>query len=147
MKKIVLTGVLAASLLVSTGCEKTKTLDCSYTQDTSIYSMKQDMKATFKGKKLSTIDQTVKMTIADKYVAYMDKMVESAKAQYSDYEDKKGVTIDVKQEGSDIIVSMNMEPSKMDSKTLKKISGTDDYSTETYENAKSSLEKRGFTCK
>ncbi len=147
MKKLVLTGVLAASLLVSTGCEKTKTLECSYSQDTSIYSMKQDISATFKGEKLSTIDQTVKMTIADKYTAYMDKMLESAKKQYESYENKKGLSIDVKQDGSDIIVSMNMEPAKMDKETLKKVSGTDDYSTETYENAKSSLEKRGYTCK
>ena len=147
MKKLVLTGVLAASLLVSTGCEKTKTLECSYSQDTSIYSMKQDISATFKGEKLSTIDQTVKMTIADKYTAYMDKMLESAKKQYESYENKKGLSIDVKQDGSDIIVSMNMEPAKMDKETLMKVSGTDDYSTETYENAKSSLEKRGYTCK
>ena len=146
MKKLVLTSVVALSLLASTGCEKTKVLDCTYTKDTSIYSMKQDMKATFKGKTLSTIDQTVTMTISDKYTAYMDTMVESVKKQYTDYEGKDGLKITVDKKDSDIIVSMNMEPSKMDKDTLKKLNGSD-YSKETYENAKEQLEKRGFTCK
>ena len=147
MKKLVLTSIAALSLLAFTGCEKTKTLECSLTKDTSIYSMKQDINATFKGKKLSTIDQTIKMTIADKYTAYMDQMVESTKKQYESYEGKEGISIDVKQNGSDIVLTMNMEPSKMDSETLKKIAGSDNYATETYENAKSGLEKRGYTCK
>ena len=147
MKKLVLTSILAVSLLVSTGCEKTKTLECSTSQESQVYTMKQDIKATFKGEKLSNIDQIMKMTIAEKYTAYMDKMVESAKKQYADYENEKGIKIDVKQEGSDIILTMNMEPAKMNKETLKKISGTDDYSKETYENSKASLEKRGYTCK
>lgn len=147
MKKLVLTSILVVSLLVSTGCEKTKILECSTSQESQVYTMKQDINATFKGEKLSNIDQIMKMTIAEKYKAYMDKMVESAKKQYADYENENGIKVDVKQEGSDIILTMNMEPAKMNKETLKKISGTDDYSKETYENSKASLEKRGYTCK
>ncbi len=147
MKKLAFASIIAVSLLVSTGCEKTKKLECSTTQESSVYSMKQVLSATFNGKNLNTIDQTITMSINDKYTAYMDKMVDGIKKQYADYEGKKGLSIDVKQDGTNVIVSMNMEPAKMDKDTLKNLTGTDDYKTETYENSKASLEKSGYTCK
>ena len=41
---------------------------------------------------------------------------------------------------------MNMDPSKMDEETLKKLNGSD-YSKETYETVQELLEKRNFICK
>ena len=149
MKNVLKTSLLILSLMVLfTGCgSKTKTLSCSMSSDVNtMMSMTQTIEAIFNGSELTNINQNIKMSVKDDYVSYIESMADGVKAQYDTVKDKDGVEFKVDVKDNIIDTTLNAELKKLDDETKKKLN-ISNYESETYENAKASLEKLGYTCK
>ena len=150
MKNVLKASILSLSLaFLLTGCESksSKTLSCSLSNDVnSMMSMSQTIEAVFKGSELTDINQNIKMTVKDDYVSYIDSMADGVRNQYEEIKDKDGVEFKVEVKDNVIDTTLNAELKKLDDAAKKKLS-INNYESETYENAKKSLEAAGYTCK
>ena len=151
MKKILKASILSFALLfLLTGCESTaekKTLSCTMSEDTNdMFSMTQTVETVISDNKATNINQNIKMNVNADYVAYIEAMAQGVRDQYADVQGKDGVEFDVKVEGNVISTTLNAELDKLDDETKTRLSmnGSDSLS---YEAAKKSMEKSGYTCK
>ena len=147
MKNILKIGVptLALALLVS-GCGKTKVLECTLTDDSSDgMEMTQTVKATFKNNTVEQMDINMKMTVDDALKEYTGELANTLKSEFSNLEDKKGVTIKTDTKDNVVTFNLSADLTKMDKDAKEELDMVGP--SETYDQAKKELEKEGYKCK
>ena len=149
MRNVLKVGLLSMFLmLLSTGCgAKTKTLTCNKTSDENDKtSMSQDVEVIFKDDKITDINQKIKMTIKDKYQAYVDVMADSVRKRYDSLKDKEGIEFKVTVKDNVIDTVLNAKLDQIDEDAKKQLS-IENISSKTYEETIKSLEDSGYNCK
>lgn len=146
MKKYVMICLLVISVGSLTGCGSVKKLKCTQTDDSnSGMKMTQEITATFKKDVATNLEMNMNVELSESYSSYSDTFVESIKKQYADYEDAKGVNVNVSSKNNIVTVSLKEDLTKMDEDTKEKLSvaGT----SGSLKDAKSVLEEEGYSCK
>ena len=90
------------------------------------------------------IDINMEMELTDNKFVSAELLENTLKGTYKELEDN-GAKVDIKSKDNKVIVDINLDLDKIDSKKLKKINLYD--TEESYEDAKKSFEKLGYTCK
>ncbi len=142
MKKcLVVVSVMCLALLA--GCGKNKVLVCS-TEKTSLgVTVKQDVEVSFVSNKIEKIAQVYNIKVSDTYKSAMSRLISTYQTQYEKL--YVGSTVKVKQVGdTEIKVTVDTDYMSMTDAEKKK-SGF--YGSEDYDVNKSTLEKKGYTCK
>lgn len=143
MKKRLYIIVLLLVVVSLTGCSS-KTLTCSRNSKESIYNLKEKITAKYGLTGVKNIDINMEMELTDNKFVSAELLENTLKGTYKELEDN-GAKVDIKSKDNKVIVDINLDLKKIDSKKLKKINLYD--AEESYEDAKKSFKKLGYTCK
>ena len=145
MKKIILSGAALVGALTLSGCG-TETLSCTMTDESDLYNMTKEIKATFDGKQTKSVEAIMTMKVDESYADSMDSLKSSIESEMADYEEKYGVDTDLNVNGTTLKYSMKADASKMTDEA-KSLFGFDTSADQSKEAAQKSLEDAGYTCK
>lgn len=143
MKKRLYIIVLLLVVVSLTGCGS-KTLTCTRNKKESIYNLTEKITANYGMFSIKTVDINMEMELTDNKFVSAELLENTLKGTYKELEDN-GAKVDIKSKDNKVIVDINLDLDKIDSKKLKKINLYD--TEESYEDAKKSFEKLGYTCK
>lgn len=146
MKKfIIYLCVLSLALVGCKNKNNSETLKCSMEKEEASNNIVQTLEASFEQDKVISINMKIQTLLNEKYVPYIDSFVTQMEEQFSNYKDKKGITSNVYQDESSVTISISFNINNLDEETKNELGFID--TNDTYENAKKSLEKSGYTCK
>lgn len=145
MKKFLGLCLTVVVLGVVTGCGSTKTLTCVQEENEDGLKMKQTIEAVFKKDSVTKMTMTNEMEVPEEYKSYLSVFESSLKEELSEYENKSGVTVDMKTKDSVLSAVITADLTKMDEETKEEleIAGNN----KKYDEIKKSMEEEGYTCK
>ena len=148
MKGFLKFGVLALVLVLVSGCgngSKGKVLTCTRSEKEDSMSMTMTMKATFEDDKATKLSMDGEIVVGDDMASYVETLKGVFDSQFTPYASKDGVKYDSKVKDKTISYSLEIDKSKVSEDDLKEMDM--DLSEGSYDEAKESLEKDGWTCK
>jgi len=145
MKKYFTVAALVVLLGLTTGCGKTKELECSMSTDSTGVSVDQKLTATFKGKEVTDVNLFMDFKVEKTYAAYIDQMMSAASGQIKSYENKDGIVLKTSKTSDGFTYDISIDFSKVDDDTKDELNLGD--TTGDYDATKKEIEKQGYTCK
>ena len=148
MKGFLKFGVLALVLVLVSGCGSTskgKVLTCTMSEKEESMSMKMTLKATFKDDKATKVSVDSEVTIDDDMSSYVEVFKSAFDAQFKTYAEKDGVKYSSKSSGKTVSFTIEVDKNKVSKEDLEAMDM--DGADGTYDEAKESLEKAGWSCK
>lgn len=128
------------------GCKKTSNekLKCTLKQEQDENSIVQTIEVNFENDKVISINMKMQTLLNDKYIPYIDLFVTNMEEQFSYYSDKRGVTSNIHQDESSVIVSILFSINNMEEQVKSELGfiNVDD----SYESNKHELEQIGYVC-
>lgn len=145
MKKFLGVCLTVVMLGAITGCGDSKTLKCVKTETDDGLKMKQTIEAVFKKDSVTKMTMTNDIEVSDEYAAFLDVFKSSLKEEFSEFENKTGVTVDMKTKGNVLSAVITADLTKMDEKTKEDLDMVDN--EQNYDDIKKSMQEEGYTCK
>lgn len=146
MKKSLVLVAIIISLGCLSGCgNKSKVLECTMDNSQSGMKMDQTIKTTFKGKEVKSFSVNVDVEVDEQYKNYLDTIITSVESQFTNYNDKKGISVKTNKNDKGFVVTFEADLDKMDKETKEDLDMVD--TKATYDEAKKEFEKEGYTCK
>lgn len=143
MKKTLYITILFLVVISLSGCGS-KTLTCTRNSKQSIYTLNEKITAKYGMFGVKNIDINMEMELTNNNFISASVLEKTLDTTYKELKDN-GANLDIKSKDNKVIVDIGIDIKKIDSKKLKKI---DLYDTEeSYEEAKKSFKKLGYTCK
>ena len=143
MKKGLYIIVLLLAIISLTGCGS-KTLTCTREKKESIYSLNEKVTASYGMFGLKKVNMNMEMKLTNEKIISASNLGKTIKASYEELE-KYGASVNVKSKDGLVIVDIDLDLKKIDSKKLKELNLYD--TEESYDDAKKSFKKLGYTCK
>lgn len=144
MKKICLVCLTLVFGLFLTGCETTKTLECSTIQTQEGMDINQKVVAIFEKNMVTKMSLAMDIKVNKEYVPYIDSMKKSLEDQYATYK-KEGVTIDITNTDDTIKAILDFNIFEMSEEDKEELDLVDIYGTA--EATKQTFIEQGYTCK
>ena len=143
MKKRLYIMVLLLIMVSLTGCSS-KTLTCTKTSDESIYNLKEKITTKYGMFGVKNININMEMTLKDNSFINASVLEKTLDETYKELKEN-GAKVNISSKDNKVLVDINFDLKKMDNDKLKEI---DLYNVnESYEDAKKSFKKLGYTCK
>ena len=143
MKKRLYIMVLLLIMVSLTGCSS-KTLSCTKTSDESIYNLKEKITTKYGMFGVKNININMEMTLKDNSFINASVLEKTLDETYKELKEN-GAKVNISSKDNKVLVDINFDLKKMDNDKLKEI---DLYNVnESYEDAKKSFKKLGYTCK
>lgn len=143
MKKKLYIMVLLLVMVSLTGCSS-KTLTCTKTSDESIYNLKEKITTKYGMFGVKNININMEMTLKDNSFINASVLEKTLDETYKELKEN-GAKVNISSKDNKVLVDINFDLKKMDNDKLKEI---DLYNVnESYEDAKKSFKKLGYTCK
>ena len=147
MKKIIKFGVLAAVLVLVSGCggSKGKVLKCTLSESEDNMNVNMTIKVNYDEEKATkaTIENDVKF--GKELKDYADELKESYDEQFEELADKEGVEYTSSAKDGKVNYKVSIDVNKISEEVLKDMHMSD--LNKTYEETKAALEKDGYSCK
>ena len=146
MKKGIIAFAAVIALGLTVGCgSKSKTLECTKSEDQSGVSLKQTVKANFKGNNVEkmTIDMDAKLPEA--YKSYKSTYIKAFESSFASYKKLKGVTVKVSETSDGVNIKLTADLKKMDDDAKDKLDIVD--TKASYNKSIKELEGEGYKCK
>lgn len=139
--------LMALCIVLATGCgNEEKTLTCTNTDDKMEgATATQVVKVDFVGSEVTTLNMDIDVDVDEQYKDYMSIFTSSMEEQFASFETETGMNVDIKEEGTSVLVKLNADYTKMDSATKEDLGIVTD--GESYDSMKKSFEDEGYTCK
>ncbi len=144
MKKICLLCLTLLFVLFLTGCDTTKVLECSTTQDQEGMKIEQEVVVNFDKNVVTKINLLMKIKLLPDYVPYINSMKKSLEDQYEVY-NKEGVNINITNGTDNIDAELNFNIAQMSEADKAELDLVDIYGTA--EATKASFVEQGYICK
>ena len=148
MKGFLKYGVLALVLVLVSGCGSTskgKVLTCTMSENSEGMDMAMTMKATFENDKATKVTMDTKVTVDESMASYVDMLKSTFDAQFKAYAEKDGVKYSSKASGKTVSFTIEIDEKKVSKEDLEAMEM--DGANGSYDEAKSSLETAGWSCK
>ena len=146
MKKRIVVLVSIIALGLTAGCgKKGKVLECTKSESQSGLTMKQTIKANFKGNNVEDITINMDAVLPEAYAAYKSTFIKTYESSFASYKKLKGVDVKVSETKDGINIKLTADLSKMDSDAKDKL---DIVNTKaSYSKSVKELEAEGYKCK
>lgn len=128
--------LLVISMLLVTGCGKTKNLQCTLEQKAQGATTTSVMNINFNGNKAKDITLDISIDYTDEYASYADTFKQTLESQRSSLE-KVGYKVEITSKGNSQKLKATGTGDSLDSSEA----------TGSYDATKKSLENSGYTCK
>ena len=143
MKKRLYIIVLLLVMVSLTGCSS-KTLICTKVSDESIYNLKEKITTKYGMFGVKNININMEMALKDNSFINADVLEKTLDETYKELKEN-GAKVNISSKDNKVIVDINVDLKKIESDELKEIDLYD--VDESYEDAKKSFKKLGYTCK
>lgn len=137
--------IILTSVLFLTGCGG-KTLKCSMVNDANEeLKINQDIIVDFKEEKMVKLNMKISVDLSDNYASYADELEKNFKNEYEKYNDKEGLEVKTTKNKKKVSLDFSANLEKMSDKDKEELDIVD--SGQTMNDAKTSLEEAGYSCK
>ena len=146
MKKslIVFAAVVALGLTVGCG-KKSKVLECTKTEERSGVSLKQTIKANFKGNDVESITIDMDAVLPEAYASYKSIYKTAFESEFKKYSDLKGVEVKISDAKDGVNIKLTADLKKMDKDAKDKLDIVD--TKASYSKSVKEFEAEGYKCK
>lgn len=132
-------------LILLTGCDKKKTLECSRSDNMTDISINYDVIVSFNNDIVSNYSLDMDVSLVGDYINERDNLSDSLQKQYNDFSNSKGFKSNLKYRDDGFKFSLDVDYNKISDDIKKKLSIID--STNSYDEIKTDLVNDGYICK
>lgn len=146
MKNYIGICLLVTTIVFLTGCGgNTKTLTCTKRETATGMSIDQTVNVKFKGNDVTQMNILEIIAVEEAYTTYMEELKTAFESQYTDYQNKKGITMNTELKEHNIEISIVADFKEMDDDAKASLDIV--HTKSNYDDIKKALENQSYSCK